>query len=99
MPKFQIRQRLIPYRILAYLLYAPENAVEWLSEAGESKVRVSTGDAARAFKLRNKAFWDALYWLEDNKLLAKVAKERKRGSVIITLVPPTNLNQEEKQDG
>jgi hypothetical protein len=95
MPSFEIRERLVPYRILAYMLYANPEALEWLSSAGTDKVRVSTGDASRALRMRNAQLWDALYWLRDNQLILDVEKERKRGSAIITLLQPTNIKLKE----
>ena len=91
MPAFDIRQRLVPYKILAHLLYARPIEIEWLQNVDSDKVRVITGDAARAFRVRNKALWDALYWLQDAKLLLSVEKERQRGSCIVTLRQPTNI--------
>ena len=91
MPSFEIRERLVPYRILAYMLYAPTASTEWLSSAGTDKVRVSTGEASRSLRMRNAQLWEALYWLRDNQLIVDVEKERKRGSAIITLLQPSNI--------
>lgn len=91
MPAFEIRERLIPYRILAYLLYSPLSQLEWVESAGAGEVRIFTGDAARALRMKNAALWEALYWLEENKLIKKVKKEKKRGTCIVVLKQPTNI--------
>lgn len=94
MPAFEIRERLIPYRILAYLLYAPPGSLDWLESVSEDEVRVITGDAARELRMENKALWEALHWLQDASLVSSVRKERKRGSAVITLKQPTNIAPE-----
>ena len=94
MPMFEIRQRLIPYRILAYLLYAPEGDIPWIESISDDEVRVSTGDASRDLRLKNTNLWDALYWLEEAMLVKSVKKEKKRGSAVIKLLPPTNIRKE-----
>jgi len=91
MPAFEIRERLIPYRILAYMLYAAPGDIEWLESVSEDEVRITTGDAARDLRMKNTNLWDALYWLEENKLVKKVKKEKKRGTVVVTLKQPTNI--------
>ena len=96
MPAFQIRDRLIPYRILAYLLYAKPGDMDWLEGLSEKQVRVTTGDAARYLRMKNAHLWQALYWLRDNQLIAKVEKEEKRGTAVITLKQPTNIHKEVK---
>lgn len=79
------KDRLLPYKVLGYLLYAEDRP--WLVNKKDSTVRLITGDAARFFRLRTAQLWEALYWLEQFKLIAKVEKERKKGSAIIHLVP------------
>lgn len=76
------RERLLPYRILAYLLYADQT---WLTEVGPGQVRVVTGEAARFFRLKISLLWEALYWLEKNQLVDKITKERKRGAALVSL--------------
>lgn len=80
------RQRLLPYRVLAYLLYAKERT--WVSTVQAGQVRIITGAAARFFRMKITVLWETLYWLEKNKLIISVEKERKRGSVIINLKSP-----------
>lgn len=91
MPAFPIRERLIPYRILTYLLYADEAEHSWLERINDGEIRVTTGEAARSLRLKNANLWQALYWLETNKLVVSVKKEQKRGTAIVCLLPPTNL--------
>ena len=91
MPAYQIRARLIPYRILGYLLYSPESSLEWLESISEDELRITTGDASRALRMKIASFWEALYWLEQQGLILSVTKEQKRGSVIIKLKQPTNI--------
>ena len=94
MPAFEIRERLIPYRILSYLLYAPlsgPTGIEWAEQASADSVRITTGDAARALRMKNSALWEALFWLEENKLIKKVKKEQKRGTCVIILKQPINI--------
>ena len=98
MPSFNIRERLLPYRLLAYLLYARPIELRWLESIGDDQVRVTTGEAARDLRMRNAQLWEALFWLRDNQLVLSVEKERKRGSAIIKLVKPTNINYIEKKD-
>ena len=80
-----LKTRLIPYKVLGYLLYAEDR--EWLTPLGDGRVRIQTGEASRFFKQKSANFWEALYWLEQFKLVVKVEKERKKGSAIIHLVP------------
>ncbi len=91
MPAYQIRERLIPYRLLAYLLYARPIELEWLSSAGDKKVRVSTGPASRELRMRNAQLWEALYWLHEQGLIKQVEKEKKKGTALVTLIQPTNI--------
>lgn len=81
-----MKDRLVPYKVLAYLLYAEDR--NWLDNLGEGRVRLITGDAARFFRLKIALLWEALYWLEKYKLVESVSKERKRGSAIIQLKSP-----------
>jgi len=83
------RQRNMPYRILAYLLYSGPK--DWLEILGGGKVRIHTGPAARFLKIKNVDLWERLHWLADNGLLVSVRKERMRGSAIIMLRDVPNL--------
>ena len=88
MPAHQIRQRLLPYKILGYLLYASK---PWLESAEPGVVRVTTGPASRELRMRVSNVWEALYWLEDQGLIQTVLKERKRGTALVLLVQPPNM--------
>jgi hypothetical protein len=81
------RERLIPYRLLAYLLYAED--APWIAPVGKRTVRLFTGDAARTLKLKVSLLWEALYWLKKAGLVESVAKEEKRGMALIVLKAPT----------
>lgn len=83
------RQRNMPYRILAYLLYSGPK--DWLEVLGDGKVRVHTGPASRFLKIKNVDLWERLHWLADNGLLVSVRKERMRGSAIVFLRNAPNL--------
>lgn len=83
------KDRLVPYKLLAYLLYSGPRP--WLQPLGGSRVRLRTGEASRFFRLKSSLLWQALYWLEEHELLEEVAKERKRGTAVLTLKPSTNV--------
>ena len=91
MPSFPIRERLVPHVLLDYLLYAPEDATEWLECISADEVRVTTGVASRALRMKISNFREALFWLEDQGLVLKVSQERKRGTLIVRLKQPTNI--------
>lgn len=91
MPAFEIRERLLPYRLLAYLLYGSDREFDWLEQLDSGKVRIITGDCARSLRMKNVKLWESLRWLRDNKLIDKLEKEDKRGSVLVYLRTPTNL--------
>ncbi len=88
-----IKDRLVPYKILAYLLYSGPRP--WLEPLGGGRVRLRTGDASRHFRLKSSVLWEALYWLEKHKMLQGVQKERKRGTVILVLQASDNLSAAE----
>ena len=81
------RDRLVPYKVLGYLLYTSNKP--WLNSVAPSsmQVRLTTGEAARFFRLKAADLWGALWWLEKAGLI-KVEKEKKRGSALITLKSP-----------
>ena len=82
------RDRLIPYKILAYLEH---HQCDWLEYVEPGIMRVYTPEASRILRVRNKQLWDALKWLAEYKLIKSVRKERKRGTAIIRLTLPENL--------
>ena len=93
----KMRERLIPYRILAYLLYTPPSLPlattgkkPWFVLLGSGRVKLATGVAARRWKVKIAQLWETLWWLEKQGLVAKIEKEKQRGSVIITLQPATD---------
>lgn len=91
------KDRLLPYKLLAYLLYSPpadgleENKEMWFSRLPDGKLLVNTGHCARAVKMKSDLLWKAFYWLNDNNLII-IEKTRKRGEAIVTLIPPKNLS-------
>jgi hypothetical protein len=91
MPAFAIHERLVPYRILAYALYANPEDISWIQSVDDTSIRINTGDAARALRMKNANLWEALYWLETNQLISKVKKEHKRGTAILVLKQPGNI--------
>ncbi len=92
MPSHPIRNRLIPYRILVYTLYTPEESVPWLERISEDEVRLITGPASRVLRMKISALREAIYWLLDQKLVEEVNPERKRGTLLIKLKKPTNID-------
>ena len=89
MVKYKQKDRLVPYKLLVYLLYG--QGLDWLQQLEDGKVRVITGPAARALRLKSTNLWIALYWLEEQKLVKYVKKEQKRGQVIVALQMPSSL--------
>lgn len=79
----QIKQRLLPYRVLAYLLYVPH--APWLVKVSPGVIKIKTAEAARFLKIKNNILWDAFRWLEQQELVVSVNKEARRGTAIITL--------------
>ena len=84
MAAYEIKPHYVPFKILTYLLYGK---LPWLERREDKplEVRILTGEAARAFRMPNAEFWNHLHWLETEQLVKQVKKERKRGSVIISL--------------
>ena len=91
MPAYNMRDRILPYKILSYLLYSPQESVDWLETISEDEVRIVTGPCSRAFRLKISTLWEQLYWLEGQGLISGVSKEKKRGSALIKLKQPTNI--------
>lgn len=90
MPAFPIREKLIPYRILAYLLYAPVESTDWILAVESNLIRVSTGPMGRALKMRNAQLNEALRWLEENHLVEELIRGKK-GTLVIKLRKPSNI--------
>ena len=95
MPAFPMRERLLPHRLLNYLLYAPAypapGGLEWLEMVSDDEVRVITGPASRALRLKVSALREAIFWLKDQDLILEAKPERKRGTLIVQLRQPTNI--------
>ena len=91
MPAEKQKQRLIPYRLLAYLLFSPTENSEWIENISEDSVRIYTGPCSRIFRMKIVQLWEAIFWLEEQGLIEKVKKEKKRGTAIIKLKQPTNI--------
>ncbi len=98
MPARPIRDRLIPYKILGYILYSPQEHVEWLENVSDDEIVVSTGTLARALRIQIRRLWDVFRWLEFQKLVIKVSPGEKRGIAIIKLKQPTNIKDYGKKD-
>lgn len=98
MPAHAIRERLIPYRILVYLLYAPTEHVNWLEITSVDTVRVYTGPASRALGMRIGDLRAAIRWLKSKDLIISYNTERKRGTMIVKFAPPVNMTGLEYED-
>jgi hypothetical protein len=94
MPAHKIKDKLTPYRVFSYILYMPTENSDWLDKVSPDQVRIHTGPCARQFRLKLSQLWDYLFWMEQQGLLGKVQKDKKRGSAVLTLRQPTNLDSE-----
>lgn len=81
-----IKERLIPYRVLAYLLYLTPGS--WVEKNQPGVVRVKTAVAARALRMKSSAFWETLRWLERQHLITSIKKENRKGQALVTLARP-----------
>lgn len=95
--RLPIKDRLFPYKLLTFLLYAePVNTFEetndkqWFIIDEDQTILLDTGEAYRALAVKSDKLWEALYWLNDNGLLT-VSKTRRRGEAKITLKYPSNI--------
>ena len=75
-----------PFRLLVSLLYG---RYEWVERLDTGVVRLHTGPATQTLRLRSARLWEYLYWLEKIKLVERIEKEPKRGTVIVHLSLPT----------
>jgi hypothetical protein len=91
MVKSSKRDFYIPYRILCYLLYAE---VEWFEVLEDNQIRIFTPEASRSLSLRHIELREALDRLEEMQLITGIRKERRRGTILLTLVAPTNFSKE-----
>lgn len=74
-----------PFRLLVSLLYG---RYEWVERVDVGVVRLYTGPATQTLRVRSARLWEYLYWLEKLKLIDRVVKEQKRGTVLIYLKQP-----------
>lgn len=79
------KTRTTPFRLLVYFLYGK---YEWIEYVASGVIRVYTGPATRALRVRSADFWTYLYWLEEQGLVITVEKEQKKGTVLIGLKIP-----------
>lgn len=91
MPAYPIKQRLTPYKILSYILYAIPEHSDWIDKVSDTEVRLYTGVFSRKLRMKIASLWEALYWLETQGLILEVTKEKKRGTVILKLKQPNNI--------
>jgi len=91
MPAYKIKDRLLPYKLLAYLLYSPLDNVDWAESVDDGIIRVYTGPMSRAFRIKISQLWETIFWLEEKGLIEKVKKEKKRGTAVVQLRSPTNI--------
>lgn len=87
MPAKPHRDRLLPYKLLAYMLY---HECEWLEVVSPGTVRLYPGKAARALRFRHNQIIKTLEWLTTHELVKNVRTD-KWGSRIIKLKSPDNL--------
>lgn len=78
------RQRTVPYKLLAYMLYGRET---WLSRPETGLVRVDTGKMARKLRVSNSRLWEAFEWLAEHKLVTEVVSS-KRGTITARVKKP-----------
>ncbi len=83
MQKLGKRDFYIPYRVLCYLLYAE---TEWFEVIGKGQIRIFTPEASRSLNLRHAELGEAIGRLEQMELIKDVKKERKRGTILLTLI-------------
>ena len=86
--RFQ-RQRLIPYRVLATMLYSSQECV---LKAEDDSVRVMSGPLSRALRIPISRLLEAFKWLEYNRLIKGYSREGS-GSYRVYLVRPRNLEE------
>lgn len=78
------KTRTAPFRLLVYFLYGKQ---DWIEDVGSGIIRVKTGPASRLLRVSSADFWSHLYWLETAGLVVKIQKEKKRGTVLVHLLP------------
>ena len=90
------RDRNIPYRLLAYLLYGTPDSCEFVDYLGNNKVRLYTPECSQQLKFRIVQIWDTLKWLYEQGLIEDYDNEETRGTAVITLKVPDNIKRLKK---
>lgn len=80
------KDRYLPYRILAYLLYGYH---EWLRELPEGSLELKTGPLSRRMRVTSARLIDALEWLDTYKLVQ--IEERRKGYCRLRVQKPTRV--------
>lgn len=73
MPRFPVRDRLIPYRILVFLLYG--NA-SWRVQLESGEQQLAIGPASRHFRITVARMRDQLQWLHAQGFLTTLETDR-----------------------
>lgn len=89
MSAYPIRRRLIPYKILAHLLYGQHT---WLSRLPGGKVKVETGPLGRSLRVTSNRLGEHFDWLLLNGLIEEV-ETPQRGQRIVTLKTPLGMDE------
>lgn len=84
MPRRVMRNRLLPYRVLVYLLYGQQ---PWLERLGDDRVLIKTGPMARSLRTSVTKLREHLDWLKAFGYLENV-ETAKRGCEIASLRLP-----------
>jgi len=87
MPAKPHRDRLIPYKLLAYLY---NHSCDYIELVKPGVVRFYPGKAARALRYRHNQIIQTLEWLSTHGLIKGVRSE-KWGSRIVRLKTPKNI--------
>lgn len=86
------KDRLLPYKLLAYFMFGKETDLTWIYSLGSGLVKIETGPASRDMYVRVSQFWDALEWLDEHSFIKiKSGRGERRGTCILKLVTPPNL--------
>lgn len=83
MPKKPIKNRLIPYKILALLLYG---SYTWLSRNDDNSLTLRLGPMSRFLRVSSSRLREQLDWLSANRYLASLAV--KYGEAVVTIRSP-----------
>lgn len=84
-----MRQRLIPYRVLAILLFGQGNQILSVSN---NKVRIESGPMSRALRIPISRLVESLKWLEVNKFI-KAYNKISMGIYEVELLKPRNISE------